>query len=90
MVAPIMPIKIGEPMMRAVSQDELIARYIAPNPRHGGIANVVVVPAYIPVWALVGAVTLRGETLDEVAGDYAIPPAVVRRPRLLPAAPRRD
>lgn len=65
----------GQP---AWAQDDLIARYIAPSPRRGGIANVVVVPAYIPVWALVGAVMLRGETLDEIAGDYGIPPEAVR------------
>lgn len=60
------------------ARDEMVSHYIETNPRHAGIADAIVAPAGIPVWALVGAVMRREATLQEIARDYGISLAVMR------------
>lgn len=55
-----------------LTDDELIEKYIYASPRRGGLANVVVEPYVISVWALIGAMTLGGATAEEVVRDYRI------------------
>lgn len=57
-----------------LTDDELIEKYIAPSPRRGGIAEMVVEPYVIPVWALIGALLLwENATPAMVAESYEIP-----------------
>ncbi len=62
------------PHTQPLTDDELIEKYIAPSPRRGGIAEMVVEPYVIPVWALIGAITLGGATPEEVTQEYDISP----------------
>lgn len=62
----------GEWAMLADKSD-LIVQYIAANPYRPGIEEAVLVESGIPVWALIGAMTLAHSTPDEVAADYEIP-----------------
>lgn len=56
-----------------LTDDELIEKYVAPGFRRTGIAEAVVEPEGIPVWALAGALMLReGATPEQVARDYEI------------------
>lgn len=54
-----------------------IDQYIEANPSRPGADEVVLVEHGIPVWALIGAITLAGSTPDEVAADNEIPRAAV-------------
>ncbi len=53
-------------------KSDLIVQYIAANPYRPGIEEAVLVESGIPVWALIGAMTLAHSTLDEVAADYEV------------------
>lgn len=56
-----------------LTDDALIDKYIFPSPRRGGIANMVVEPYVIPVWALIGSLLLwENATPEEVASSYEI------------------
>ncbi len=54
-------------------KSDLIVQYIAPNPYRPGVDEAVLAEFGIPVWALIGAITLAHSTPDEVAADYEIP-----------------
>ena len=58
-------------------KSDLIVQYIGANPYRPGAEEAVLVESGIPVWALIGAITLAHSTLDEVATDYEIPLAAV-------------
>ncbi len=53
-------------------KNDLIVQFIEANPYRPGIEEVVLVKSGIPVWALIGAMTLARSTPDEVAADYEI------------------
>jgi uncharacterized protein (DUF433 family) len=53
-------------------KSDLILQYIAPNPYRPGVDEAMLVESGIPVWALVGAITLAHSTPEEVAADYEI------------------
>lgn len=56
---------------------ELITRYISPNPFRPGVAEARVTEHGVPVWALVGHWEAGDHDIDSVAQDYALPrPAV--------------
>lgn len=54
-------------------KSDLIVQYIEANPYCPGIEEAVLVESGIPVWALIGAMTLAHSTPEEVAADYEIP-----------------
>ena len=53
---------------------ELIERWIEPNPYRPGPDNVRVRDYGVPVWALVGHALATRRPPEQVASDYAIPP----------------
>ncbi len=56
-----------------MTDDELIARYIARNPRRSGLDEALITPYAIPVWAIVGYLGIEGADVARVAADYDIP-----------------
>src|SRR5258708_39592077 len=57
----------------ALNDDELIARWIEPDPNHSGAYNVWIVEYSVPVWALIGHLDAVENSVDRVDQDYAIP-----------------
>jgi len=62
----------------AAERQELIARYVVPDPHHPGIAHYQLCDSAISVWALVAYYDAVGHDLDRVAYDYDIPAEQVR------------
>src|SRR5258708_32970211 len=62
----------------ALNDDELIARWIEPDPNHSGAYNVWIVEYCVPVWALIGYLEAVENSVDRVAQDYDIPVEAVR------------
>ncbi len=56
----------------------LIARNIAPDPHHPGIAHYQLRESAISVWALVAYYETVGHDLNRVADDYDVPIEQVR------------
>jgi uncharacterized protein (DUF433 family) len=56
-----------------MTDDELIARHIVPDPQKSGRAHARVQPSQVSVWVLVGALD-RGEPQEQVASDYDLLP----------------
>jgi len=57
-----------------MNEDELIARYVEPNPRKPQVEEARLVVDYaVPVWALVGYWEAAGGDVDRVAADYDVP-----------------
>jgi uncharacterized protein (DUF433 family) len=57
---------------------DLIARWIEPDPNRPGTYNVWIVEYYIHVWALIGQLEARDNSVELVAEDYDIPVEAVR------------
>jgi uncharacterized protein (DUF433 family) len=57
----------------SMTDDELIAKYIAMNPYKSGVAEARLTTYWIPVWALIGYLPAVGGDLGRVAQDYHIP-----------------
>ena len=58
-------------------KSDLTVQYIEANPYRPGVEDAVLTESGIPVWALIGAMTLAHSTPDDVAADYEIPLAAV-------------
>ncbi len=56
-----------------VTDDELIARYIAPHPAKAGADQAVLAGYGVSVWALVGYLRGTNASLQRVAADYDLP-----------------
>jgi uncharacterized protein (DUF433 family) len=61
-----------------VSDTELIARYVEPNPDRPRPADVRLVDYGVPVWALIGHYLTTGRDEAYVAESYEVPLAAVR------------
>ncbi len=62
----------------ATERRDLIARYIAPDPHHPGIARYQLRESAISVWALVAYYETVEHDLQRVADDYDLPLEQVR------------
>ena len=70
---------IHEPKsVTAAERRELIARYIAPDPHHQGVAHYRLRESAISVWALVAYYETAEHDTSRVAADYDIPAEQVR------------
>lgn len=56
-----------------LTDDELIAQYIAPHPTKSGADQAIIVGHGVSVWAVVGYLRGTGESAQRVAADYALP-----------------
>jgi len=56
-----------------MGDDDLIARYIEPNPHRPGLDEARLVGWGVAVWALVGYLTAVGGDIAQVAEDYDLP-----------------
>ncbi|MDQ2784437.1 MAG: DUF433 domain-containing protein [Chloroflexota bacterium] len=56
-----------------LTDDELIARYIAPHPTKPGADQAIIAGHGVSVWALVGYLQGTKECAQRVAADYALP-----------------
>jgi uncharacterized protein (DUF433 family) len=52
---------------------DLIDKFVAEDSFHPGIADAVIADSGVHIWALIGAILLRGATVAEAADDYDIP-----------------
>lgn len=57
----------------AKSEQELIARWIAPDPQQRGRAEACVIQGWVPVWALIGYLPAVDGDIAAVARDYDLP-----------------
>lgn len=64
--------------MQTMSDRELVAALIEPDPYHPGSMNVVVRERRVPVWALVNYLVAAEGDIDRVAADYRISTDAVR------------
>ena len=64
--------------MKTMTDRELVAALIAPDPYHPGSMNVVVRERHVPVWALVNYLVAAEGDIDRVAADYRISTDAVR------------
>ena len=60
------------------SENELIARYIEPNPISPGSEEARLARFGVPVWALVAHLRAVEEDIERVAQDYDLPVEAVR------------
>ncbi|HEY7065307.1 MAG TPA: DUF433 domain-containing protein [Chloroflexota bacterium] len=60
-----------------MTDEELIAQYLEPNPNRLGGANWRVKERAVSVWALVGYWKTVGEDIEKVAAGYVVPPEAV-------------
>ena len=56
-----------------LTDDELIARYIAPHPTKPGADQAIVAGHGVSVWALVGYLRGTDASIRQVAADYDLP-----------------
>ena len=56
-----------------LTDNELIARYIAPHPTKPGADQAIIAGHGVSVWALVGYLQGTKERAQRVAADYALP-----------------
>jgi uncharacterized protein (DUF433 family) len=57
---------------------QLIAKYVARDPRRPGIYNAVVVPEGVSVWVIIARLyAVNGGDIDEAAAEYDLPPEAV-------------
>lgn len=56
-----------------IADDQLIERYIEPDPQHPGDEDVRVVGTGVPVWALIAYLQVAGGDVQRVAEDYELP-----------------
>lgn len=61
-----------------LSERELIARWIVPNPYRPGLGEARIHDTGVPVWALVGHLPAAGGDPAQVAYDYELPEEAVR------------
>lgn len=60
-------------MSTDIAREQLIARWIEPNPHKPGSAEALVLPRRISVWALIELWRLDGKSLPDVAEAYDLP-----------------
>jgi len=60
----------GETVM---NDDELIARYIEPNPYHPGLDAARVRQYGVSVWSIIAHLHVVGDAVTQVAADYGLP-----------------
>ncbi len=58
---------------RALRDEELIARYIAPHPTKPGADQVIIADDGVSVWALIGYLRGTDQNAQRVAADYDLP-----------------
>jgi len=63
---------------KTMTDHELVAALIEPDPYHPGLMDVVVRERHIPVWALVNYLVAAEGDIDVVAADYRISTDAVR------------
>ena len=56
-----------------IADDQLIERYIEPDPQHPGDEDVRIVGTGVPVWALIAYLQAAGGDVHRVADDYELP-----------------
>jgi uncharacterized protein (DUF433 family) len=61
-----------------MTDDELIARHIEPNPFKSGPGEALLVDSGVSVWAIVMYYRAVGGDLDRVVEDYEVSPEEVR------------
>ncbi len=64
-------------MSTDTATEQLIARWIEPNPHKPGPAEALVLPRRVSVWALIELWRLDGENLLAVAEEYGLPTEAV-------------
>ncbi|MGI8689655.1 MAG: DUF433 domain-containing protein [Thermomicrobiales bacterium] len=62
----------------AIERQELIAKYVVPDPHHPGIAQCCLRESSISVWALVAYYEAVGHDMNRVANDYDVPAEQIR------------
>jgi uncharacterized protein (DUF433 family) len=62
----------------AVTDEELIKKYVEPNPNRPGPADVRLVPSAISVWAIIGYLEAAHGDIFQTSADYDIPEEAVR------------
>jgi uncharacterized protein (DUF433 family) len=55
-----------------VTEEELISRYIEPNPHKSTLAEAWLVGSAIPVWAIIGSVPGIGDDPSALAGAFGV------------------
>ena len=60
-----------------VNDDELIARYIEPNPYHPSLDAARVRQYGVSVWSIIAHLHVVGDDVTQVAADYALPSEAV-------------
>ena len=56
-----------------MTDDELIAKHIRPNPHRAGRDEAILIGSNISVWALIGYLPAVDGDIIRAANDYAIP-----------------
>jgi uncharacterized protein (DUF433 family) len=64
-----------------MTDDELIERYIVPDPQKSGRAHARVQPSQVSIWVIADALS-RGHTQDQVASDYGLLPEELQAARV--------
>jgi uncharacterized protein (DUF433 family) len=60
------------------TDDELIERYVEPNPWQPGAEEARLVRLGVPVWALVAHLRALGNNAEQVVEDYDLPPEALQ------------
>jgi uncharacterized protein (DUF433 family) len=71
-----MAVRTGRPV--ATNDDDLIKRYIEPDPHRSGPAYARLKESGVHVWALVGHWQATGRETEPVAQDYELPREAVQ------------
>jgi uncharacterized protein (DUF433 family) len=64
-------------MSTGTPTDELIARWIGPNPHKPGAAEALVLPRNVSVWALIQVWRLDSQRIPDVAKEFDLPSEAV-------------
>ena len=65
----------------AMTDEELIAQFIEPNPHKGGLDEAVIRETLVPVWAIVGYLEVAHGDVDDVADGFEVSPAAIKAVR---------
>jgi uncharacterized protein (DUF433 family) len=60
-------------MVQPEDEQQLIARWIAPDPHSDDPAEVRLAGSLVPVWAIIGYLPAVKDDLAQAAADYAVP-----------------
>ena len=59
--------------MEATPEEQLVARWIEPNPQRAGVAEAWVLPGCVSAWVIIGQLKLEYWKAEVVAGEYELP-----------------